>query len=113
MGATRTDKRGAAPDQLTPMQDRLVRFHLFGQEYTFVSDAPEEEVDSIIALLREELDSGEKLSRSAMPSTKMLVLGCLRMTAKYVQLHRQYKEDREAQQAAIERLIGRIASELE
>ena len=33
------------------MQDRLVRFHLFGQEYTFYSDAPEEEVESAIALL--------------------------------------------------------------
>jgi cell division protein ZapA len=95
------------------MQDRLVRFHLFGQEYTFFSDAPEDEVESIITLLREELDSGEKLSRSAMPSSKMLVLGCLRMTAKYVQLNRECTEYRQAQQQMIDRLIDRISVGLE
>ena len=95
------------------MQDRLVRFHLFGQEYTFFSDAPEDEVESIITLLREELDSGEKLSRSAMPSSKRLVLGCLRMTAKYVQLNRECTEYRQAQQQAIDRLIERISAGLE
>ena len=95
------------------MQDRLVRFHLFGQEYTFFSDAPEDEIESIIALLREELDSGEKLSRSAMPSSKMLVLGCLRMTAKYVQLNRECAEYRQAQQQMIDRLIDRLAAGLE
>ncbi len=95
------------------MQDRLVRFHLFGQEYTFFSDAPEDEIESIIALLREELDSGEKLSRSAMPSSKMLVLGCLRMTAKYVQLSRECTACRQAQQQMIERLIDRLAAGLE
>lgn len=95
------------------MQDRLVRFHLFGQEYTFFSDAPEDEVESIITLLREELDSGEKLSRSAMPSSKMLVLGCLRMAAKYVQLNRECTEYRQAQQQMIDRLIDRISAGLE
>ncbi len=95
------------------MQDRLVRFHLFGQEYTFFSDAPEDEVESIITLLREELDSGEKLSRSAMPSSKMLVLGCLRMTAKYVQLNRECTEYRQAQLQMIDRLIDRISAGLE
>lgn len=113
LGATRTDKRGAAPDQLTPMQDRLVRFHLFGQEYTFFSDAPEDEVEEIINLLQRELDTGERMSRSAMPSSKMLILGCLRMTAKFVQLSREYRESRRSQQQVVERLIERITAELE
>ena len=83
------------------MQDRLVRFHLFGQEFTFFSDAPEEEVEAIIALLRQELDSGEKISKSAVPSSKMLVLGCLRMTAKYVQLHGEYQHFRQSHERLI------------
>ena len=95
------------------MQDRLVRFHLFGQEYTFFSDAPEDEVEEIISLLQQELDSGERLSRSAMPSSKMLILGCLRMTAKYVQLNRDYREHRRSQQQVVERLIDRIATGIE
>lgn len=95
------------------MQDRLVRFHLFGQEFTFFSDAPEEEVESIIALLRQELDSGEKISKSAVPSSKMLVLGCLRMTAKYVQLQREYQQFQQSHLRLINTLIARIEAGLD
>lgn len=95
------------------MQDRLVRFNLFGQEFTFYSNAPEEEVDSVIALLRQELESNEKVSRSSVPSSKMLVLGCLRMAAKYVQLHREYNEYREEQEEIISQLIEKVSSGLD
>ncbi|WP_319586722.1 cell division protein ZapA [uncultured Desulfobulbus sp.] len=95
------------------MQDRLVRFHLFGQEFTFYSDAPEEEVESAIALLRQELESSEKLSRSSVPSSKMLVLGCLRMAAKYVNLNRDFSEFRQAQERAIDRLVEKVSSGLD
>jgi len=95
------------------MQDRLVRFNLFGQEFTFYSDAPEEEVESAIALLRQELESGEKLSRSSVPSSKMLVLGCLRMAAKYVHLNRDFSEFRQAQECAIDRLVEKVSSGLD
>jgi len=91
------------------MQDRLVRFNLFGQEFTFYSNAPEEEVESVIALLRQELESNEKVSRSSVPSSKMLVLGCLQMAAKYVQLHREYKEYREEQEGIIGHLIEKVS----
>ena len=94
------------------MSDRLVRFQLFGQEFTFFSDAPEEEVESIIALLRQELDTDEKHSRSAVPSSKMLVLGCLRMTAKYVQLQGEYHEYRQSQERLIEHLINKVTDGL-
>ena len=94
------------------MHDRLVRFQLFGQEFTFYSDASEEEVESVIALLRQEVESGEKLNRSAVPSSKMLVLGCLRMAAKYVQLNREFKEYRLAQEGAIGHLIDKVSSGL-
>ena len=92
------------------MSDRLVRFQLFGQEFTFFSDAPEDEVESIIALLRQELDTDEKVTRSAVPSSKMLVLGCLRMTAKYVQLNRECQEYRQTQQRLIDTLINKMTA---
>jgi cell division protein ZapA len=95
------------------MQDRLVRFHLFGQEFTFYSDAPEEEVESVITLLRHELENNEKVSRSSVPSSKMLVLGCLRIAAKYVQLNREYSEFRQAQERSVGHLIDKISSGME
>lgn len=93
------------------MQDRLVRFQLFGQEFTFYSNSPEEEVEAVIQLLRQELESDEKVSRSSVPSSKMLVLGCLRMAAKYVQLHREFEEYRSAQESVVGRLLHKISSE--
>ncbi len=95
------------------MPDRLIRFQLFGQEFTFSSDAPEEEVESIIVLLRQELGADEKLSRSAVPSSKMLVLGCLRMAAKLVQLQGEYQEYRQSQQRLIEHLISKVTDGLD
>jgi len=95
------------------MQDRLVRFQLFGQEYTFYSDAPEEEVDSVIAILRQELEANEKVSRSSVPSSKMLILGCLRMAAKYTQLNREYREFRQEQERSVAQLIAKVSAELD
>lgn len=95
------------------MQDRLVRFNLFGQEFTFYSDASEEEVASVITLLRDELESNEKISKSSVPSSKMLVLGCLRMAAKYVQLKREYSEYRQAQDRTVVQLIDKLSSTLD
>jgi hypothetical protein len=95
------------------MQDRLVRFHLFGQEYTFYSAAPEDEVESAIALLRHELEADDKMSRSSVPSSKMLVLGCLRMAAKYAQLNREYSEFRQVHERSIAQLIDKVSSGLD
>ena len=95
------------------MQDRLVRFHLFGQEYTFYSAAPEDEVDSAITLLRHELEANDTMSRNSVPSSKMLVLGCLRMAAKYAQLNREYSEFRQVQERSVAHLIDKVSSELD
>jgi hypothetical protein len=95
------------------MQDRLVRFHLFGQEFTFYSDAPKEEVDSVIALLRQELESDTSLSQTSVPSSKRLVLGCLRMTAKYVQLNQEYKAFRQTHEQMISQMIEKVVAHLD
>jgi hypothetical protein len=95
------------------MQERLVRFHLFGQEFTFFSNASEDEVEAVIALLRQELESEDKLSRSSVPSNKMLVLGCLRMAAKYVQLHGEYNLFRQGQESMISHLVDKVSSALD
>ena len=95
------------------MPDRLIRFQLFGQEFTFFSDAPEGEVEAIIALLRQELDADEKLNKSAVPSSKMLVLGCLRMAAKLVQLQGECQEYRQSQQHLIKHLISKVTGGLD
>jgi cell division protein ZapA len=95
------------------MQERLVRFNLFGQEFTFYSDASDEDVESVIALLRHELEGNERISRSSVPSSKMLVLGCLRMAAKYIQLKREHNEYRQIQEHKVALLIEKVSAHLD
>ena len=52
------------------------------------------------------------MSRSAVPSSKMLVLGCLRIAAKYVHLEREYSEYRQSQEQAVANLIDKVSVNL-
>jgi len=94
---------------LTDMKERLVRFSLFGQEFTFYSDAPEDEVKAVVAMLRSELEGADGKYRSTVPSSKLLVLGCLRIAARYVKLKKEYSEFRNRQGRSIDDLIGKMA----
>ena len=96
------------------MEERLVSFSLFGQDFSFFSDAPEDEVQEAIALLCEELEGGAGLvTSSTVPSSKVLVLGCLRLAARYVNLEREGDLFRESQREIIDKLIDKVSSGLE
>ena len=91
------------------MEERLVRFTLFGQEFTFYTSAPPEEVDEIVALLRQELEGADGKYVSSIPSSKLLVLGCLRIAARYVRLQREFASYRSQQGRSIDGLIEKMA----
>jgi cell division protein ZapA len=91
------------------MKERLVRFCLFGQEFTFYSDAPEDEVKEVVTMLRSELEGADGKYRSTVPSSKLLVLGCLRIAARYVKLKKEYADYRNRQGRSIDDLIGKMA----
>jgi len=92
------------------MEERLVSFTLFGQKFSFYSDAPEDEVEGAIALLREELEGTDLAARSTVPSSTMLVLGCLRLAARYVNLDKEFKTFRASQEQSIDKLINKVSS---
>ena len=94
------------------MKERLVRIKLFGQEFTFYSDAPADEVDEVVELLRQEFETDDRTRLGSVPSSKLLVLGCLRIAARYVRLQREYQAYRRRQDQSIDQLIDRM-SELE
>ncbi|WP_457572902.1 cell division protein ZapA [Desulfolithobacter sp.] len=90
--------------------ERLVSFTLFGQEFTFYSDASPEEVDKVVEMVREELQSLDGASRSTVPSSKILVLGCLQIAARYVQLEKEFEAFRRCQESSIDKLIDKVSS---
>ena len=95
------------------MEERLVSFTLFGQEYTFYSDAPDDEVEAVISMLREELEGQEPFYRSTVPASKMPILGCLRITAKYIHLQREQARLCQAQDDALAALQEKILKAVE
>lgn len=95
------------------MEERLVSFTLFGQEFSFYSDAPEDEVQGAIAMLRDELEGTDLAARSTVPSSTMLVLGCLRLAARYVNLNKEFSRFRTSQEQSIDKLINKVTSGME
>ena len=93
--------------------ERLVHFELFGQEFSFYTDASEEDVEHILKMVRSELGEDESGRRSPLPSNKMLVLGCLKIAARFVQLEKEFSTFRTRQDASIDKLINKVSSGIE
>ena len=93
--------------------ERRVDIRLFNQEFSFYTDAPPEEVEQIISLVRGELNGGGQGFGVSMPSSKMLVLVCLKIAARYVQLEKEYEQFRAQQGESIDKLISKVSSGME
>lgn len=92
--------------------ERRVRFNLHGQEFSFYTDASVEEVEQVINMVRSELDEGHRGVHTSVPSNKILVLGCLKIAARYVQLEKEYERFRANQDKSIDKLIDRVSSSI-
>lgn len=93
--------------------ERLVQLELFGQDFSFYTDASEEDVELIVNMVRAELGAEESGSRTPLPSNKMLVLGCLKIAARCVQVEKDFETFRVRQDESIDKLIGKVSSEIE
>ena len=87
-----------------------MQFDLFGQEFSFYTDASEEEVEQVISIVRSELDELNEGRSKTLLSTKMLVLCCLKIAARYVDLDKEYDRFRNRQDESIDKLISKVSS---
>ncbi|MCB2183437.1 MAG: cell division protein ZapA [Desulfobulbaceae bacterium] len=71
--------------------ERLVKFEVLGQEYPLYTDAPEEDVQEILALVRDQIESYAK-SSATLPANKLAILTSLNMAGKYVKLKRDFEK---------------------
>ncbi len=93
--------------------ERLVNFELFGQDFSFYTDASSEDVELIVNMVRSELNEDGTARRNSLPSNKMLVLGCLKIAARYIQLEKEFSTFRSRQDASIDKLINKVSSGME
>ena len=86
-----------------PEKERLVKFDILGQEYKFYTAASEEEMRSILTLVRQLVESGSDGVTGTLPVGKIAIMACLNIASRYVKLQQDfdnYKRDSE------ERMVG-------
>ena len=92
--------------------ERLVKFEVLGQEYPLYTDAPEEDIEEILNLVKMQIESQSKSSKSVLPANKVAVLTSLNMAGKYVRLKRDFEQYKQEMTARVERLTSEIKNSL-
>lgn len=92
--------------------DRLVRFELLGQEFSFYTAASEEEMEAILSLVREQFEGDKDMPRGTVPANKIAMMACLKMASKYLQLQDEYKTYRNETENRSARLSEEIETRL-
>ncbi len=89
--------------------ERLVKFEVLGQEYPLYTDAPEEDLEEILQLVRTQIEGQQgQASTSLLPTSKVAVLTSLNMAGKYVSLKREFEQYKQAMARHMERLSSKI-----
>lgn len=88
--------------------ERLVRFELLGQEYTFYTGAPESEVADILDLVQGLVKENMSGSPGSIPVSKVAVLVSLNIASRYFELKSnfdRYKAENEQRIASLTKKI--------
>jgi len=88
--------------------ERLVRFELMGQEYTFYTGAPESEVADVLGLVKELVEENISGASGAIPVSKVAVLVSLNIASRYFELRSEferYKANTEERMAGLAKRI--------
>lgn len=83
--------------------ERLVQFELLGQEFKFYTAASEEEMESILSLVRQLVESGSGGVTGTLPVGKIAIMACLNLASKHVKLQQEFDDYRRNSE---DRLIG-------
>ena len=92
--------------------ERLVKFEVLGQEYPLYTDAPEEDIEEILNLVRMQIESQSKSSKSVLPANKVAVLTSLNMAGKYIRMKRDFERYKQEMTERVERLTSVIKNSL-
>jgi cell division protein ZapA len=92
--------------------ERLVKFEVLGQEYPLYTDAPEEDIEEILQLVKMQIENHSKSSKSVLPANKVAVLTSLNMAGKYVRLKRDFEQYKQEMSELVDRLTAVIENSL-
>jgi len=86
--------------------ERVVKFEVFGQRFTLSTDAPEDEVQETLDLVRGQLEKSAS-SGKILPA-KLGVLVSLNIASQYVRLKKEFERYERDQHTRVSSLIGKI-----
>jgi len=92
-------------------KERLVRFTLLGQEYTFYTGASEEEMDEILGLVKKLVEEGSS-ARGTIPASKVAILACLNIASRYIKLREDFERYKVENEMRACNLIDQIDASL-
>jgi cell division protein ZapA len=93
--------------------ERLVKFEVLGQEYPLYTDAPEEDIEEILHLVKMQIENNSKSSKSRLPANKVAVLTSLNMAGKYVRLKRDFEQYKQHMSELVDRMTSAIEDSME
>ena len=92
--------------------ERLVKFELLGQEYRFYTAASEEELQSILSLVRQLVEHGSTQNTGTLPVGRIAIMACLNIASQYVKLKQEFDDYRWDSEQRMVRLSEEIRAKL-
>ena len=92
--------------------ERLVKFELLGQEYKFYTAASEEELKSILSLVRQLVENGSAQITGTLPVGRVAIMACLNIASQYVKLKQEFDDYRWDSEQRMVRLSEEIRAKL-
>ncbi len=88
--------------------ERLVKFEILGQEYKFYTAAAEEELKTILSLVRQLVESGSTQTTGSLPVGRIAIMACLNIASQYVKLKQEFDDYRWDSEQRLVRLSEEI-----
>lgn len=89
--------------------ERLVKFSLLGQNFAFYTVASEEEMEKILDLVKEQIESiGGDKPGGTIPVSKIAVMACLNLASSYIRLQNDHDQYRETTVAKLEEINEKL-----
>jgi len=88
--------------------ERLVEFELLGQEYKFYTASSEEEMQAILSLVRQLVETETNATVGTLASGKKAILACLTIASRYVELEQDFADYQDVTEKRIARLSDDI-----
>ncbi len=94
-----------------PESERLVKFHLLGQDLAFYTTSSEEEVKKILSFVQQQIegDNNQPGGKGPIPVHKVAVMTCLNLASKYLTLEGEF----ESYKKSMEHKLGSLNKRLD